>query len=583
MKKQVPAFIIFCVVFFCSFLLLKAQEEPKYTNDSFARLGYISGNVYVQRGPDLGFEEGIINMPIEEGDRLGTTDGRAEIYLGNDTYLRMDNNTKVDFLNLPKKGYDLIRLRVFSGNIYLSVNRLEKEKSIEIHTADASCYVLDKGLYRIDVSENKKTEIFVFRGVMEAAGEAGSQLLKSEQTLEVNEGRFDSRPQRFMAVAEDNFDRWSESRESFLRAEIAQKYLPEELSDFEGELSANGEWIDVEPYGWVWKPGNVDEDWRPYYNGSWVSLSLGGMTWIPYEPWGWAPFHYGRWGWGPSWGWYWIPSSIWGPAWVDWWWGYDYYCWAPLSWWGYPCVIMDGMFYGNYYGPYYPYNSKALVTVHKDQLKAKNISNVALGQESLKGLDKIRLTSEAPGLKPTFNKISVDEMQGNKVFLKKDSGETPAATAERNLRPTSMKGPEKVAPALAGEKGGERVQAPEERRIRRTDTTLKQSGFESRSTVRQGSFGYPASPNISIKKYSSSSPRSSSISSRDQFYRYLQGGRTSSRSYSSGKSVSKGKTTSSGSAGRVSSSSRSHSSGSRPPSSGSHPSSSGSGGVKKKN
>ena len=344
MKKNMLAIIIFLVIFFCSLSVLKAQEEPKYTNDSFARLSYISGNVYIQRGPDLGFEEGIINMPVEEGDRLGTTEGRAEIYLSRNNYLRLDNNTKVDFLNLPKKGYDLIRLRVFSGNIYLSVNRLEKEKSIEIHTADVSCYVLDKGLYRIDVSENKKTEIFVFRGVMEAAGEAGSQLLKSEQALEVSEGRFDSRPQRFLAVAEDTFDRWSDSRESYLRAEIPQKYLPEELSDFEGELSEHGEWINVPPYGWVWKPGNVDENWRPYYNGSWVWLALGGWTWIPYEPWGWAPFHYGRWGWGPSWGWYWIPSSIWGPAWVDWWWGYDYYCWAPLSWWGYPIVILDGQF-----------------------------------------------------------------------------------------------------------------------------------------------------------------------------------------------------------------------------------------------
>ncbi len=575
MKKYLPAFIIFFIVFFCSLSLLKAQEEPKYTNDSFARLNYISGNVYIQRGPDLGFEEGIINMPVEEGDRLGTTDGRAEIYLGKNNYLRLDNNTKVDFLNLPKKGYDLIRLRVFSGNIYLSVNRLDKEKSIEIHTADASCYVLDKGLYRMDVSENKKTEIFVFRGVVEAAGEAGSQLLKSEQTLEVAEGRFDAQPQRFLAVAEDGFDRWSDSRESYLRAEIAQKYLPEEMSDFEGELSANGEWIHVPPYGWVWKPGGVDSNWRPYYNGSWVWLTLGGWTWIPYEPWGWAPFHYGRWGWGASLGWYWIPSSIWGPAWVDWWWGYDYCGWAPLSWWGYPAVIIDGVFYGNYYGPYYPYNSRALTMVRKDQLKAKNISAVALGPESLKGLDKIRLSSEAPALKPALKKVSVNEMQGNKVFLKKEPGEM-AAAAERNLKPGSMKGPEKIAPALTGEKGGQKAQAPEERKIRRTDTMQRQSGYESRSAVRKDSFGYPASPDISIKKYSYQRPGSSSVSIRNQFYKYLQGGRTSSKSYSSGKSISKGSTTSSGSAGKVSSGSRSPSSGSRPPSSGS-------GGVKKKN
>jgi hypothetical protein len=575
MKKHIPIFFIFLFILFCSLSILKGEEEQKYTNDSFARLNYISGNVYIQRGPDLGYEEGLINTPIEEGDRLGTTDGRAEIYISKSNYVRLDNNTKLDFLNLPKKGYDLVRLRVFAGNIYLSVNRLVKEKGIEIHTADASFYLLDEGLYRIDVRENKKTEIFVFRGVVEAAGEAGSQLLKSEQTLELAEGRFDSKPQRFYAVAQDSFDRWSDFRESHTRAEVAQGNLPEELSDFEAELDANGEWIDVPPYGRVWRPGNVDSDWRPYYNGSWSWLSLGGWTWVPYEPWGWAPFHYGRWGWGAGFGWYWIPTSIWGPAWVDWWWGYDYWGWAPLSYWGYPAVIIDGVFYGHYYGPYYPYNSRALVVVHKDQLRAKNISAVALRQDSLKGLDKIRLSGEAPAIKPVLNKVSVEGIQGNKVFLKNEPGKMGTAP-ERNLRPSAMKGPDKIAPDRTGEKSGQRTPALSERRIRKTETAQNPSGFQSRSAVRKDAFGFPASPEISIRKYSYQRQGSGSRSLRNQFYRYIQRSRGSSGNYSSGKSISGGKTSSSGTSGRVSSGSRGFSSGTRS-------SSSGSGAIKKKN
>jgi hypothetical protein len=578
MKRYITVFMtLFVTLFFCSSLLKAQEQETKYTNDSFARLSYISGNAYIQKGPDLAYEEGVVNMPIEEGDRLGTTDGRAEIYLGRSNYVRLDNNTKLDFLNLPKKGYDLVRLRVWNGNIYLSVNRLEKEKGIEVHTADASFYVLDEGLYRIDVQENKKTQILVFRGVIEAAGEEGSQLLKSEQTLEVTGGRFTSRPERFFAVAEDSFDRWSDFRESHIRVEVADRRLPEELADFESELDQYGEWINVPPYGLVWKPGNVDQDWRPYYNGSWVWLSLGGWTWLPYEPWGWAPFHYGRWGWGPGFGWYWIPTSMWGPAWVNWWWGYDYWGWAPLSWWGYPVVIIDGAFYGNYYGRYYPYNSRALTIIHKDQLRAKNISSVALRQDALKGLkgsDKISLSSTPPAIRPTFNKVSVEGMQGNKVFPKREPGQT-AVVSERGLEPGSSKGPERVAPAQSGEKGGQRVQSPGERRIRKTDSPQSLSSGWSRSTVRKNSYGYPPSPNISIRKYSYEKlgPRSSSI--RDQLYRYLQGDRASSRSSSSRGSVSKGRTTSSGSRGTVSS-------GSRGSSSGAHSASPGSGSVRKK-
>jgi hypothetical protein len=573
MKRYLGVLFIFSVVVFLSLSSLRAEEEQKYTNDSFARLNFISGNVYIQRGPDLGYEEGLINTPIQEGDRLGTTDGRAEIYLGNSNYVRLDNNTKLDFLNLPKKGYDLIRLRIFAGNIYLSVNRLVKEKGIEIHTADASCYVLDEGLYRIDVSENKKTEVFVFRGVVEVAGEAGSQLLKSEQSLAVTEGRLDTRPERFYAVAQDSFDRWSDSRESNIKTEVAETRLPQELSDFEGELDANGEWINLQPYGWVWKPGHVDADWRPYYNGSWTWLSLGGWTWVPYEPWGWAPFHYGRWGWGPSFGWYWIPASMWGPAWVDWWWGYDYWGWAPLSFWGYPAVIIDGVFYGHGYGHYYPYNSRALTVIHKDQLRARNISAVAMRPDALKGLDKITLSNQAPALRPTPNKISVEGRQGNKVFLRNEPGKMIAAP-ERSIRPGAMKGPEKIGPAQTGDTGVPKTQPPAERRIRKTDSRQSQSGFLPRNSIRRDGFGYPSSPDISIRR--NSYERQGSGSLRSQIYRYLYGGTGSSRTYSSGKSVSKGRTSSSGSSGRVSSGPRGISSGSRG-SSGSH-----SGGVSRK-
>ena len=276
-------------------------------------------------------------------------------------------------------------------------------------------------------------------------------------------------------------------------------------------------------------------------------------------------------------GWYWIPTSIWGPAWVDWWWGYDYWGWAPLTWWGYPAVIIDGVFYGHYYGPHYPYNSRALTVIHKDQLKAKHIPSVALRQDSLKTLDKISLSHEAPPLKPTASKVSVEGMQGNKVFLKKEPGEM-AAAPERSLKPNSLRGQEPVAPASTGEKSGERIQGPGERRIRKTDSPQNPGGSQIRGAVRKDSFGYPPSPDISIKKYSDERRISRPNSIRDRFYRYLQGDRSSSQSSSSKGSISKGRTTSSGSRGTVSSNSRGSSSGSR-----SSSPRSGSGSVKKKN
>ncbi len=170
-------------------------------------------------------------------------------------------------------------------------------------------------------------------------------------------------------MADDAFDKFNTARTSVTGREFAKGRLPEELSDYEGELDENGEWTYLAPYGNVWVPNGVDEDWRPYYNGRWTWLPISGWTWWPYEPWGWSTFHYGRWHWGLDLGWYWIPMSMWGPGWVDWWWDDFYFGWAPLSYWGYPGVLMGGMYYGHYYGGYYPYDSRALTVVRREHLK----------------------------------------------------------------------------------------------------------------------------------------------------------------------------------------------------------------------
>ena len=94
-------------------------------------------------------------------------------------------------------------------------------------------------------------------------------------------------------------------------------------------LSGYGNWISMEPYGYVWSPRKIGYGWRPYSDGYWVWTDYG-WTWVSDEDWGWIPFHYGRWGWGDDIGWFWVPGTTWGPAWVSWRYN-DRYCgWAPL-------------------------------------------------------------------------------------------------------------------------------------------------------------------------------------------------------------------------------------------------------------
>jgi hypothetical protein len=545
---------IFGVLIAALFLLAAlSAEESKYTNYSIVRLSSITGNAYLQRASDLGYEEAVVNMPISEGDRLGTTEGRVEVYLGKGNYIRLDNNTKIDFLSLPTKDSALARIKAWSGSIYFRVKTLEEEKKIEIHTPDVSLYVLDEGLFRINVGQNNETEIFIFQGVVEAAGETGSIVLNDGQKLEVSNARFTSRPSRFQAVAEDSFDRWSAQRDSQISNYQAKAFLPKELEDFEYELSEYGEWIYIPPYGYVWAPNAVDAGWRPYYYGRWTWLNLCGWTWIPYEPWGWCTFHYGRWHWARGFGWYWIPSTIWGPAWVGWYWGYDYFGWAPLSYWDYPVVIINNAFYGRYTADY-PLHSRALTVVHKNQLRARNVSDVALREESVKSLGKITLLTQSPPLKPMANQISVEKLGGEKLILRKTEGRLE--TDKINKAPVDR--------AITGKRGVLDSKGVGKDEIRRPEL------LPERKIIKRDGFGYPSSPEISIKNYSRKIEVKKSSSGLKRIYEYITGSGSGSRRTSS---------SSQGSSRRISSSSGSRSAA---PSRSSSSRSSGSGKVRKK-
>ncbi len=600
----------------------QTQETINYTNDSVARLSFLDGKAFLQRASDLGYEDAVLNMPITEGDRLNTADGRLEVYLGHANYLRLDQNTKVDFLNLPKRGYDRIRLRVWAGNVYLSVNGLEKEKDIELHTGDVSVYVLEKGLYRIDLKEGEGTEVLVFDGLVEAAGEDGSNMINNGQRAELAGGQFTTRPTRFVAVSDDSFGQWNDTRNALVQKTVGAQHLPPELSDYESELDENGTWADLAPYGSVWVPRGLGLGWHPYYYGRWVWLPLCGWTWMSYDPWGWAPYHYGRWGWDIGLGWYWIPTSIWGPAWVDYWWYGDYFGWAPLSWYGYPLVWYGNRSYDRWDRDY-PHDSRVLTVIRKDQLSARDVSKVALGPDALKNVGKITLTSDR-SLAPRpidGGRLIKENMGGNQVMLKStgrvagdreirrvtDNATTTkgtTATTGRKVieRSTTTKGTTVSKGTVS--KSGSSSSSSAVRKIRKKDDSSF-SPSEGGGSVAQNSvdradrsiIGYPSRTNnaqgsygIKSLRYSSPVDRfyngfnsGSSLGSYSRSSGSVYRGSSSSGSYSRGSYSKSGSSSSSSrssssrsSSSRSSSSSRGSSSSSRGSSSSGHSSSSGS-------
>ncbi len=103
-----------------------------------------------------------------------------------------------------------------------------------------------------------------------------------------------------------------------------------DVAYFYDELEDQGTWSEHPQYGQVWRPRNVDSEWRPYTRGTWANTQEHGWYWVSDEPFGWATYHYGRWHLDDRYGWVWVPGTRWGPAWVAWRSSNENIGWAPL-------------------------------------------------------------------------------------------------------------------------------------------------------------------------------------------------------------------------------------------------------------
>ncbi|TMQ70293.1 MAG: hypothetical protein E6K81_12935 [Candidatus Eisenbacteria bacterium] len=111
----------------------------------------------------------------------------------------------------------------------------------------------------------------------------------------------------------------------------ARAALRPEFRIFYDALVDYGDWVLIEPYGFVFRPKVDFATFHPYADGFWAPSDSWGWVWISAEPFGWATYHYGNWFWDRYQGWVWSPGPNWGPAWVSWQMTDQYAGWAPLG------------------------------------------------------------------------------------------------------------------------------------------------------------------------------------------------------------------------------------------------------------
>src|SRR5438309_5996859 len=86
------------------------------------RLSYIEGGVQISHGAAGAYEKAIVNLPITEGAKLKTADGRAEVEFEDGSTLRIVADGTVEFsqLSLRDSGARVSELKITSGTAYVN-------------------------------------------------------------------------------------------------------------------------------------------------------------------------------------------------------------------------------------------------------------------------------------------------------------------------------------------------------------------------------------------------------------------------------------------------------------------------------
>jgi hypothetical protein len=401
-----------------------ANEVKYYDNAKVIRIKTVDGEGFIQRSYEEGNEEATANLPLFEKDTVGTTEGRLGIYLGRLNTLRLDADSIVVLEKIPQLGKTDLNVRVEKGSIYLDIENLDNEKGIEFQTPDCGIFILDKGIYRVNVSEDAQTEVLVMEGIAEVSGQESSRNVRENQKIVMSGGEIEERPYYFTASEKDDFDRWNEeqNRELSYARNGTSRYLQSGYEDTEYEMSRSGRWSYMSEFNsYSWIPYHTNSDWMPYANGRWVWNPYYGYTWLSYDTCGWFTHHYGRWHWNNSFGWHWLPGYHWSPAWVSWFGNDNYYGWSPLSWWNRPVVVINNRWDRNYdYRHGIPQHSRSTIIIRKNELSAANAQRVALNKSTLgqNASQTISYRGTAPSDRPALNKVTVVNARGKTVTYK---------------------------------------------------------------------------------------------------------------------------------------------------------------------
>ena len=301
-------------------------EQPATVSSRIARLSFAQGDVQVQR-PDEDWQSASINMPLQQGFRIATTDGRAEIQFESGLILRLAEDSILEFTELDagQNSGRITKLNLTQGTIIVTAD-LRPTDSFSVDAPNVEVTVFQPSRFRVDTTQGDSW-VGILAGDVMVKTETGETKVTKGHTFHIS-GADTNQVSIDMNAAPDDFDQWAANRDQSIQqgyrdaVQYVANYAPDysEYNYGMSDLSSYGHWVVVAGSGLCWEPYGVPDHWRPFFFGRWEFFRGSGWTWISSEPWGWLPFHTGHWFTRPGGGWMWQPGPIraWNPAPVHW-------------------------------------------------------------------------------------------------------------------------------------------------------------------------------------------------------------------------------------------------------------------------
>jgi hypothetical protein len=321
-------------------IALAAADYADYEDEgAYGYFRTVDGSAVV-RGLDETYDAEV-NRPLLTGDVIQTRFGsRLEAILPDGTRLRIGSDAEIQLDQLAYSGdqqSDTTLLLLQHGEIVVTVpGDRPVDSPLRVDTPNTTVYLDDVGTYWLS-SRGYVTQIVVREGRAEALTSQGEHRLRAGDHAWV-EGTEWPQVEIGRAGTRSELERWAYDLDLEAEREAARAgtYVDGSLGYSTSRLARYGSWHAYDD-GHYWRPTRVSAGWRPYDDGYWTHTPSG-LTWVSYEPWGWATYHYGTWDYHPAHGWVWYPGHRYAPAWVYWYWGPRYVGWCPVG------------YYTSYYG-----------------------------------------------------------------------------------------------------------------------------------------------------------------------------------------------------------------------------------------